>query len=158
MNNRYISRILVLVGLVVVVIIILPYFMPVQLPNVAMSAFGSETARARVTQIIEEGNIDLGTTTQRYQIARVELLEGEYRGISMEMDYGKRQVLSGEIYLQPGDTILVTVGKRPDGVLTVYFVDFVRLIPIFWLAGIFAISIILISGWKGISFHCWHGL
>ena len=149
MNNRYIPRIIVLVGLVIVVVIVFPYFMPVKLPNVVMSAFGSETARARVTQIIEEGNIDLGATKQRYQIARVELLEGEYRGISMEMDYGKRQVLSGEIYLQPGDTILVTIGKRPDGILTVYFVDFVRITPILWLAGIFATSIILISGRKG---------
>ena len=41
-----------------------------------------------------EGEIDLGGTMQRYQVARVELLEGEYRGIVMEMDYGRRGVLS----------------------------------------------------------------
>ena len=57
----------------------------VDLPNVAMSAFGSETRRAEVKQIIEEGEVDLGGTVQRYQIARVELLEGEYQGIVMEM-------------------------------------------------------------------------
>jgi hypothetical protein len=86
-----------------------------------MSAFGSETERARVTEIIEDGEIDLGGVIQRYQVARVELLEGEYQGIVMEMDYGRRQVLSSAVYLEPGDSILVTIGSRPDGVLTVYF-------------------------------------
>ncbi len=47
---------------------------------VNMSSFGAGTVRARVTQIIEDGDIDLGGTVQRYQIARVELLEGEYQG------------------------------------------------------------------------------
>ncbi len=34
---------------------ILPYFSQVELPEAAMSAFGSETIRAEVTEIIEEG-------------------------------------------------------------------------------------------------------
>src|SRR5574339_848420 len=115
-----------------------------------MTTFGSETVRARVTQIIEDGEIDLGGTVQRYQVARVELLEGEYRGILMEMDYGRRQVLSSTVYLQPGDNVLVTVGTRPDGVLTVYFVDFVRSDSLLWLAAIFVIVILAISRWKGL--------
>ena len=39
---------------------------PVNLPDVAMSTFGSETVRARVNDIIEEGEIDLGGTVQHY--------------------------------------------------------------------------------------------
>jgi len=149
-NNRYISRILVLAGLAVIVIVILPYFMPVQLPTVAISAFGSELVRAQITQIIEEGEIDLGNKAQRYQIARVVLLEGEYQGITMEMDYGKRQVISSDVYLQSGDKVLVNVGKSLDGALSVYFADFVRTNYILWLTGLFALSIILISRWKGV--------
>src|SRR5919109_1381350 len=125
-------------------------FRPVDLPEVNMSAFGSDTVRARVTEIIEEGEIDLGGTIQRYQIARVELLEGEYRGIVMEMDYGKRGVLSNVVYLQPGDTVLVTIGTRPDGILTVYFVDFERANSLLWLTGIFVAVILVISRWKGL--------
>ena len=115
-----------------------------------MSAFGSETVRARVTEIIEEGEIDLGGTVQRYQVARVELLEGEYRGIEMEMDYGRRGVLSNTIYLQPGATILVTIGARPDGILTVYFVDFERATSLLWLTAIFVLVILIMSRWKGL--------
>lgn len=114
-----------------------------------MSVLGSQTLRARVIAIIEEGEIDLGGVVQKYQIVRVEALEGEYRGLVMEMDYGRRQVLSNAVYLEPGDDILVTIGSRPDGILTVYFVDFVRITPLLWLTAVFAGAILLISRWKG---------
>jgi uncharacterized membrane protein len=127
-----------------------PYFTQVDLPDVNMTTFGSETVRARVAEIIEEGEIDLGGTMQRYQVARVELLEGEYRGILMEMDYGRRGLLSNAVYLQAGDDVLVTIGSRPDGVLTVYFVDFVRSDSLLWLVAIFVVVILAISRWKGL--------
>ena len=136
--------------LVMAAILFIPYFSQVELPEAAISAFGSETVRAEVTEIIEEGQIDLGGTFQRYQIARVEIIEGDYKGILMEMDYGKRQVLSGEVYLQPGDRVLVTVGARPDNVLTVYYTEHVRTRPLLWLLLAFVIAILLISRWKGL--------
>jgi uncharacterized membrane protein len=68
----------------------------------------------------------------------------------MEMDYGKRQILSNAVYLRSGDTVLVTVGARPDGVLTVYFVDFVRVHSLLWLTIIFVAVILAISRWKGL--------
>lgn len=150
MKNIYIPILIVVVLLGVAAFLTLPYFTQVELPNISMSAMGSETDKAKVTEIIEEGEIDLGGTIQRYQIARVELLEGEYQGIVMEMDYGRRQILSNNIYLQTGDSVLVTIGARPDGVLTVYFVDFVRINSILWLTAIFAITILVISRWKGL--------
>ncbi|HEY5729358.1 MAG TPA: YibE/F family protein [Anaerolineales bacterium] len=146
MRLRKLARAVILLIFVIVLFYLLK---PVGLPNISMSAFGSETTRARVIDIIEDGEIDLGGVTQRYQIARVEIMTGEYQGIIMEMDYGKRQVLSSVIYLEAGDPILVTIGLRPDGVLTVYFVDFVRATPLLWLTAIFAGAILLISRWKG---------
>jgi len=136
--------------LVIAAMLFLPYFSQVELPVAKMSAFGSETVRARVDEIIEEGEIDLGGTLQRYQIARVEILEGDYSGILMEIDYGQRQVLSGNLYLEPGDDILVTLGKRPDGVLTAYYTEHVRTTPILWLLAVFMLAILLISRWKGL--------
>jgi uncharacterized membrane protein len=134
----------------IVAFMTLPSLNNIDLPDVNMSAMGSETDKARVTEIIEEGEVDLGGKLQRYQVARVELLEGDYKGIEMEMDYGKRQVISNNVYLQPGDEILVTIGSHLDGFLTVYFVDFIRLNAILWLTAIFAITILLISRWKGL--------
>lgn len=68
----------------------------------------------------------------------------------MEMDYGRRQVLSSTIYLEVGDNVLVTIGARPDGVLTIYFADFMRVNYLLWLTAIFAVTILLISRWKGL--------
>ena len=123
---------------------------PAQLPGDGFATFGADTVKAEVTQIIEAGEVDLGGFTQQYQIARVTLLEGEYAGIPMEIDYGKRQVRSDDYLLKPGDKIIVTISKTPDNVINAYFVDYVRTTPILWLTLIFAIAIILISQWKGI--------
>lgn len=131
-------------------VFILPYFSQVELPEANFSSMGSEMVRARVVEIIEDGEIDLGGFVQRYQVARIEIREGDYQGILMEIDYGKRQVLSGNVYLQAGDDILVTMGKRPDGVITAYFAEFVRTPSLLWLFVLFVVAIVLISGWKGL--------
>ena len=68
----------VLFIIVIAAFLFLPYFSQVELPVVQMSTFGSETVRAQVTAIIEEGEIDLGGAVQRYQIARVEILEEDH--------------------------------------------------------------------------------
>ena len=138
-----------LFSILIVVIAVILLIKPVNLPTPTLSVFGSETVRGQVVEIIEDGEIDLGGVVQRYQIARVRLLEGEYQDIVMEMDYGKRQILSSAVYLEVGDKVIVTLGARPDGLLAIYFVDFVRTGPLLWLTAIFAVSIILISRWKG---------
>ena len=138
-----------LFSILIVIIAVILLIKPVNLPTPTLSVFGSETVRGQVVEIIEDGEIDLGGVVQRYQIARVMLLEGEYQDIVMEMDYGKRQILSSVVYLEAGDKVIVTLGARPDGLLAIYFVDFVRTGPLLWLTAIFAVSIILISRWKG---------
>ena len=122
----------------------------VQLPGDGFSTFGSDTVRAEVVQIIEEGEVDLGGHTQKYQIARVNILEGEYEGIPMEIDYGKRQLRSDDYDLVVGGRVMVSISKTPDNVVNAYFVDFVRTSPLLWLTVIFAAAIILISRWKGV--------
>ncbi len=82
--------------------------------------------------------------------ARVKILEGEYVGIPMEIDYGKRQIRSDDYLMKAGDKVMVSISKTPDNVVNAYFVDYVRTTPILWLTAIFAIAIILISSWKGI--------
>jgi hypothetical protein len=110
-KNNFISILLTIVVFGMVAFLTLPSLNKVELPDLNMSAMGSETVKARVQEIIEDGEIDLGGTVQRYQVARVALLEGKYQGITMEMDYGKRQVLSNNIYLKTDDNIPVTVGS-----------------------------------------------
>lgn len=122
----------------------------VQLPGDGFSTFGAGTVRAKIVQIIEEGQIELGGNLQTYQVARVNILEGQYAGIVMEIDYGKRQIRSDDYLFEVGDQVMVAISKTPDNVVNAYFVDYVRTTPILWLTAIFAIAIILISTWKGL--------
>src|SRR5512138_2413551 len=110
MKNNPVSLFVMALLIGIVAWMTIPSLSGVELPVVNMSAMGSENVKARVKEIIEEGEVTLGDKVQRYQVARVELLEGPYKGIMMEMDYGRRQILSNNVYLRTGDQILVNVG------------------------------------------------
>jgi len=141
---------IILITAAVVFFFAWPYFNAVELPGDGFSTFGADTVRAEVTQIIDEGQVDMGGHTRTYQVARVNILEGDYAGIIMEIDYGKRQVRSDDYMLSVGDKVVVSISKTPENVINAYFVDYVRTTPILWLMGTFAVSIILISRWKGV--------
>jgi uncharacterized membrane protein len=137
--------------LLFVAVAIYAYFNKVEIPGEGFSTLGSDTVRAQVAQIVDEGQIDMDGRMQKYQVARVNILEGQYAGIPMQIDYGKRQVRSDEYDLKVGDKIMVAISKTPENVVNAYFVDFIRTTPILWLTVIFAAAIIFISRWKGVG-------
>jgi uncharacterized membrane protein len=137
--------------LLLVAVVLYSIFAKVEIPGDGFSTIGSDTVRAEVTQIIEEGEISMGEHTQKYQVARVNLLEGKYKDIEMEIDYGRRQVRSDEYDLAVGDKVMVSISKTPENVVNAYFVDFVREAPMLWLTIIFAAAIVVISRWKGVG-------
>ena len=141
---------IILLGIAVAAYFLWPYFGKVDLPDLETSSFGSETVRAEVTGIIEAGRIELGGRTQNYQIARVEPLEGEYQGVPLEVDYGKRQVRADDYHLKVGDRIMISISRTPDNVVNAYFVDYIRSTPLLILASLFAIAVLLMSRWKGL--------
>jgi uncharacterized membrane protein len=115
------------------------------------TGYESNTVSAKVINLIEEGQTDLGGTLQNYQVFDVELVEGEFKGSVLTVDYGLRQILGSDEKIKEGDYILVTVGQRPDsGELRAFFTDFVRSRPIFYLFLLFVVFSVLISGWKGV--------
>jgi len=122
-----------------------------QLPGKGFSTIGSDTVRAQVVQIVDEGKTDVAGHTQKYQVARVKILEGEYAGVPMQIDYGKNQLRTDDYDLVAGDKIMVSISKTPQNVVNAYFVDFVRTTPILWLTIVFAAAIIIISRWKGVG-------
>jgi uncharacterized membrane protein len=129
----------------------IPYFfqhIPVQNGTVT---FGSQTLLARVTKIDEEGQITLSDKPQLYQVIQVEVLEGEYKGISFQVDYGKRTLRSDNFRFIPGDQVYVIVNKTPDNVLQAYYVDYKRSTPLAILLGAFVLSILIMGRWKGLG-------
>ena len=111
--------------------------------------YSTETVRAEIVAVIEEGETLLGDISQEYQILEVEAQEGPWKNVRFEVDYGLRQIRPPGLDLEAGDEILINVNQSPDRVLSAYFTDFVRDGPLLVLFGTFVFLSILISGWKG---------
>ena len=80
----------------------IPYFFQgAQIQSGAVT-LGSQTVLAQVTKIVEEGNLQLNNQAQLYQVMQVEVLEGDYKGISFQVDYGKRTLRSDNFPLCTG--------------------------------------------------------
>jgi uncharacterized membrane protein len=129
----------------------IPYFFqPLQVQSGA-STFGAQTVLARVTKIIEEGQITLGDKPQLYQVMQVEILEGDYKGISFQVDYGKRSLRSDDFRFVPDDQVYVIINKNPNNELQAYYVDYKRSTPLAILLGAFVLSILIMGRWKGLG-------
>ncbi len=111
--------------------------------------FGSEAVKGEITEILEQGLVQLGDVEQEYQVLRVLILEGELEGVELTVDYGKQQIRPEGLYLKPGDRVFLTVSADQDNILQARFLDFERIGPLLILFGTFVLFSVLISGWKG---------
>ena len=128
----------------------IPYFFRPAPVASGVATFGSKTVLARVTKIVDEGQIELNGKNQPYQVMRVEILEGDYKGIPFDVDYGKRTLRSDDFRFVPGNEIYVMVDKTPNNVLQAYYVDYVRSKPLTILLSAFVLSILIMGRWKGL--------
>ncbi len=131
----------------------IPYFFqPPQLQTNGPSAtLGSQTVQARVTQIVDDGKINLNGKDQLYQVMNVEVLEGDYKGMSFQIDYGKHQVRSDDFRFVVGDKVYVEVDKTPTGELRAFYIDYVRSQPMLILLIAFVLAILIMGRWKGLG-------
>ncbi len=146
-----VAAVVLLIGFVVFIVWGIPYFFRPFSITPSGDGYGSQVIRAKVTKILDEGQITLGENAQPYQVLRVELLEGQYQGIPMDIDYGKRQVRNDLNRFTPGDEVFVTLGKNQAGELTAYYVDYVRTNALLVLLGVFVAAILLMGRWKGLG-------
>jgi uncharacterized membrane protein len=146
-NHRLIT---VVVGIIVVAGLVL-LWQKNATSSATVVGYSSTTVKARVTAILEEGNVTLGERTQNYQVLSVELLEGQQAGQSYELQYGKYQLLSDDYQLRVGDKVLVNLEDMGDGSYAVYFIDHVRTNALLILLLVFIVTGIAMSGWKGVS-------
>jgi uncharacterized membrane protein len=128
----------------------IPYFLTPPQTSGQSSTFGSQTAKARVSQILEEGQIELNGRDQPYQVMRVLILEGEFKGIPFQIDYGKRTLRSDNFRFTPGDEVYVSLSRAPDNVINAYYDDYVRTGPLLILFSAFVVSILILGRWKGL--------
>jgi uncharacterized membrane protein len=145
-----VPALIVLLALTAFAIWGIPYFLAPTDISGQSSTLGSQSARARVTQIIDEGQVELNGRKQLYQVMRVEVLEGEFKGIPFEIDYGKRTLRSENFRFTPGDEVYVVLSQAPDNVINAYYEDYVRSRPLAILFAAFVLSIVILGRWKGL--------
>jgi uncharacterized membrane protein len=137
----------------VLLIVGIPYFFrPSQFSgSMGGATLGSQTALAKVTDIVDEGQINLNGKDQLYQVMHVQVLEGDYKDISFQIDYGKRQLRNDSFRFVPGDEVYVEVDKAPDGTLQANYMDYVRSRPLLILLITFILSMLVMGRWKGLG-------
>ena len=128
----------------------IPYFFrPVELGG-PTATFGSQSIRGVVTAIVDEGQIEVDGRSQLYQVMRVQALEGEFKGVPFDVDYGKRNMRFDSARFEPGDDVYLLINKMPDNTITAYYDDYVRTRPMLILFGAFVLSIVILGRWKGL--------
>jgi len=147
-NNNH-KLFTVLVGVAVMIGLVMLWQQNEGSDNVV--GYSSTTVKAEIVSILEEGTVDMGDTTQNYQVLSVKLLDGEHIGQTYEMEYGKYQLLSDNYKLKVGDKVLVNLESMGDGSYGIYFIDHVRTNVLLILLLIFIITGIAMSGWKGVN-------
>jgi uncharacterized membrane protein len=128
-----------------------PYFFQYKQAATGTLILDSHTVLARVTNIVDEGQITLGNKSQLYQVMQVEALGGEYQGIPFQVDYGKNTLRSDNFRFAAGDEIYIIIDKTPNNVLQAYFVDYKRSTPLAILLIAFVLSILIMGRWKGLG-------
>jgi uncharacterized membrane protein len=128
----------------------IPYFFrPVALSD-ALATFGSQSARARVTAVVDEGRIEVEGRDQLYQVLRVQVLDGEFQGVPFDVDYGRRSMRFDEARFVPGDEVYLLISQLPDNTIRAYYDDYVRSRPLLILFAGFVLSILVLGRWKGL--------
>ena len=113
--------------------------------------YSSDTVRARVISIAEQGQVENRGGVQTYQVVEVEILEGQFEKTRVFMDFGKTQVMPADYVLAVGDEILVSVGISLVNQSTdAYFIDFVRGRAILLIFAIFVVVAFLVGSWTGL--------
>ena len=126
-----------------------PYFFQSTAYKNTNDGFGTNIESAVVKKILEQKEIDLGGIKQPYQLMQVEIQEGNYKGVTLEVEYGKFQQRPGLRLFSIGDRMFVRLDKTSDSLIKAYYVDRDRSPALWWLVGIFVFSIIAMGRRKG---------
>jgi uncharacterized membrane protein len=110
----------------------------------------SEILRARVVEVLEEGQLDQGDISQSYQLLSLEVTSGSLEGQELTVEYGSLVFTNEARLFQEGDRVLVERTRTMEGSDVFHVTDYVRSGPLLWLTLFFVVATVLLSGWQGL--------
>lgn len=107
----------------------------------------TETMRARVVEVLEEGGLEQGE--EPYQHLLVHIDTGSMAGREVVVEEGVTRIIGQQRLFEPGDRVFVerTVGSGED---RFYISDAVRLAPLLFLVLLFIALVVVVGRWKGV--------
>ena len=146
-----IGGLIVLILFVVLVAWGLQYFFQTIPVQTGGATLGSDTVLAEVVGVVDQGQVGSNTGSQPYQTLNVKVLEGQYKDIPFQVDYGKHEAHPADFHFVAGDKIYVIINQMPNKQLEADYVDYVRSKPMAILLGAFILSILVMGRWKGLG-------
>jgi uncharacterized membrane protein len=119
-------------------------------PSSYLAAGESETLRAHVVEVLEEGTVAQGEFEQSFQRLRLRLTRGALDGQEVEVEHGLLGLTNQARTFRAGDRVLVEHTRTPDSSDVFYITDYVRSGPLLWLTLLFVAATLLLSGWQGV--------
>jgi uncharacterized membrane protein len=110
----------------------------------------SEILRARVVEVLEEGQLDQGEISQPHQLLRLEVTSGSREGQELTVEYGSLVFTNEARLFREGDRVLVERTRTMEGGDVFHVTDYVRSGPLLWLTFLFVAAAVLLSGWQGL--------
>ncbi|MDP3995349.1 MAG: YibE/F family protein [bacterium] len=107
--------------------------------------------KAAVVEILDEQVVEdeyTGTTAIQQNIKLVGL-EGEWENKEITIDGINGIVVLEQQTYKAGDTVYVNQSIRPNQEDRFYVTDFVRTKSLWWMAGLFVLSVLAVARWKG---------
>jgi uncharacterized membrane protein len=116
----------------------------------ALAPGETESLRAQVVEVLEQGTVDQGEFQQPYQVLRLRITEGPLEGQEIDVEYGTMRPTSEDRLFRTGDHLVVDRTRTVDGGDFFSVADYVRTKPLLWLAILFVAGTLLLSGWQGV--------
>jgi uncharacterized membrane protein len=110
----------------------------------------SEILRARVVEVLEEGELAQGEISQPYQLLRLDVTSGSLEGQELTVEYGSLVATNESRLFREGDRVLVERTHTMEGSDVFHVTDYVRSGPLLWLTLLFVAATVLLSGWQGL--------
>lgn len=117
-----------------------------------LPGYEDKVFKARVVEILDEQTLEdeyTGTSAVQQNI-RVLGLEGEWKNKGYVIEGISDFIVSESKTYSPGDVIYVNHSIRPNQSDRFFAMDHVRTKSLWWMAALFALSVLIVARWKGL--------
>ncbi len=149
-NKRYFLTTILPVAVVILATLASIYFINRQTDVTLGSNQGVSYERAVVTQVFEENltEEDISGAQTGTQEVELQILSGPYKGETYRVT--NYATYTYNVVCEPGTRVIVVISTAgSEQLVNVYTYD--RSIPLFVIIGLFALTLCVIGGWKGIK-------